>query len=161
MKTNDKIKKELEELAPKLSKLQKENPFEVPHNYFEKMQAEVLEKVKTPAIESAQSPWDVFLEKMQRWWAPKPIFALAGTALLVALFFFQNNSEIKTDAFAAIDPLLLEDYVEENIEEFEFDELLELALEEGVSFSFGENEEEVFIDEVLDEMDDAELLKLL
>ena len=40
----DDIRKELEEISPFLSKMKKENPFEVPYGYFDKMQREVLEK---------------------------------------------------------------------------------------------------------------------
>src|SRR5689334_16058746 len=54
MKRGDRIDHELESLAPGLSKLQKDNPFEVPANYFAVLPDAIEQKIRAlPDLEKA------------------------------------------------------------------------------------------------------------
>ncbi len=90
---NNIIKKELQEIAPELGKLEKENPFSVPVDYFENLPSQVQERIVVSRKKSL-SPGFYSL--------PRLAFAgFTAVMLLLAgyLFLLRNPSET-TNGFA-------------------------------------------------------------
>ncbi|HPE77148.1 MAG TPA: hypothetical protein PLC80_13730 [Draconibacterium sp.] len=93
--------KELENIAPELSKIKKENPFRVPDNYFEDFSARLQMKLDTEKVEAPKKQSKVIQ-------ILKPALTMAaGFALLFTLAYWPlklitpgqqaNNSNIEID----------------------------------------------------------------
>jgi len=93
--------KELENIAPELSKIKKENPFRVPENYFEDFSARLQMKLDTEKVEAPKKQSKVIQ-------ILKPALTMAaGFALLFTLAYWPlklitpgqqaNNSNIEID----------------------------------------------------------------
>lgn len=120
MEHQDDIRKELDELAPRLSRLKKENPFQVPDYYFQGLPDKVLERVK-----NEPQPWTERMENgLNRIFALifQPRYALTFATCLVVLAvsigFLKNRETAVTPAAPqlsqisteAIDAYILNDF---------------------------------------------------
>lgn len=99
----------LEELAPGLSKIKKENPFRVPDGYFDKLPMIIQEKItKTKSV----SIWEQFFLLLKQ---PKysVSLAVATMAIVIALFVF-----VKPDGqeYQFLSDITIEDILRENPE---------------------------------------------
>ncbi len=163
MDRKEEIRKELEEISPFLSKLEKENPFEVPYGYFDKMQREVLEQTKgeNPAAASV-SIWKQISAFMLQ-----PRMAMGGLAIVLVAWsglFLWRQQEV-------VEPLADQEWVLEanayiaaNIDEFDDELLSELVFEAYASTEEStdvEAEEEQLMNEILDELEDVDIEDLL
>ena len=159
MKTNKDIEKELEGLAPNFSKLKKENPFGKPHNYFDEMQAAVFDQITE---QPRPSVWTVLMEKVNQLFSPQLAMAIAGVAIVIAAFFFLSKEDNSMDQLVSADTSMIEAYIAANIEEFDSELLIDLALEEDIDFSTPENiSQDELLDELMEDFDDNELMNLL
>lgn len=124
MENKEEIKKELEELAPRLGKIEKKNPFSVPAYYFQGMPDRVLESAKAqPAswmdrLESQLN--DVFAMIF------RPRYAIPATTslltLIVAINFFKANNSSQFDIaqpLAEISTEEISEFAMENFDEFD------------------------------------------
>lgn len=172
MKNNKKeIHDELEKLAPSLSKLKKEEIFDVPENYFSQLPDQILNeidfsknKVVTKSISSSFSNnWlDQLTERLAFLFQPKLAFGFAMMALLAGASFFILNIENGSDAqFADLTSDELENYVKTNIDDFEEQELLNvLGNMEGDSWTEMELDDEDldgYLEEIIDDIDASDL----
>jgi hypothetical protein len=93
--------KELEKIAPELSKIKKENPFRVPENYFEDFSARLQMKLDAEKMEAQKKPGRIIQ-------ILKPALSIAaGFALLFTLAYWPlklitpnqqaNNTNIEID----------------------------------------------------------------
>jgi len=99
----------LDELAPGLSKIKKENPFRVPDGYFDKLPNIIQEKIIKP---NTVSVWEQFFLLMKQ---PKysVSLAVATMAIVLALFIFVKP-DVHEDEF--LSDITIEDILRENPE---------------------------------------------
>lgn len=131
---------QLEDLKSKINAkngVSNQQGFALPEDYFEKMQAEVLDKVKSKPYSSVGS--------IRKMWIPA-----AAACLLIASIFFLRNQEIhssRTGVYAMQEEVSSEDvfdYLIENSEVVSEDVLLEMdgieevieSLEDEIYFNF-------------------------
>lgn len=131
MEKDKNIKSELEELAPFLSTLEKKEGYQVPFNFFDKLEESVMQEV-TPkphsTLEPASKSWSI-----REWFSARPAFryglAFASIALLIAFIWPSSHvSNSASDNFASIWEEVnlneVEDYLATNIDDFDL-ELIE------------------------------------
>jgi len=177
------IYKEIEEIAPTLSMVPKDNPFKVPDDYFSSLENKTWDALdKKPHFSTAipsgyfDSLSDRVLEQVEKEKKPKviPIYRRSWLAiaacmitLLVAGFLIQNQSnadEIKTEEFA------LEFEVEEALDYLAENEKLYLS-DLAVLKALNEDQEEKEnilpeieyeeLEDILDELSPEDLEELL
>lgn len=135
----DNLHKELAELSPLLNDLRKKKEgFKVPDGYFEQLQTNVLTQLqgeKPPIVEpipsrvvvQSSSIWEQFITQLE--WLIRPRYAVAfgSVALLIAaawfLFKSTNASIDNCTTLACVSDTEIEQYIEENIEDFEIEQL--------------------------------------
>ena len=166
MKKNDEIREELKELSPFLAKMKREDAFKVPKNYFDSLPDKVLEQVQ-PQPATQQTPqiswFDRLIDSFAVLLQPRYAVGLATVAvLLVAGVFYMQKPvapEITPDNSLA-------QYISDNIDEFDAEMIYELSIADRTS---GENipdnsttdPTDIYIDEIIDGLDDSDLEKLL
>lgn len=127
------LHKELAELSPLLSELRKKKEdYQLPDGYFQQLQANVLEQLKgekpliaiqPPSAKQSVSIWEQILTQLE--WLIRPRYAVAfGSVafLVVASWFLFKSNEKTVDncaTLACVPDTELEQYIEENIEDFE------------------------------------------
>lgn len=140
MKHHKQIKEELEELSPFLNKkLGDDTGFDVPANYFEQLSEDIFEKVAlNPLAEKVSDNMPVSIEKSPslleeviHWlrWLLKPQYAI-GFALMVGVilttvYFLQSPT---ADYSAELTVQELEEYIDNNIDQYSVDLILEVAM---------------------------------
>lgn len=172
MKENVDINKELKEMAPFLSKLDKSREgYEVPFNYFEALPDEIMRQVQpetstqhTTSTQNSPSILDWFVSLLQ----PRYAMALATLicALLIGSYFFNGATDDLSDSDLLAANISVEDvkvYVQENIDEFALDLLAEdgmVDLDYTALFNdLNDSELQQYIEEeVLEELDDEDFL---
>ncbi|MDG1434572.1 MAG: hypothetical protein P8M17_01645 [Saprospiraceae bacterium] len=172
MKNNKKeIQDELEELAPLLSKLKKEEGFSFPDDYFNQLPEQILnqidfsknKKVKETISAAATITWvDQLIEQLASFFRPKIAMGFSMMVMLgiacISIFNDLNEVDISVVDLTSND---LEDYVKTNIDDFEIQELLNvLGDEEEISWTkIKMNDEDLdgYIDEIIDDIDATEL----
>ncbi|MFK8007801.1 MAG: hypothetical protein AB8H03_15590 [Saprospiraceae bacterium] len=172
MKKNKKeIQDELEKLAPSLSKLKKEEVFDMPENYFNQLPEQILNQIdfsKTKTTEktvsTSSSSWlDQFTERLAIFFQPKMAigFAMMIMLLAIASTFILNETNGYVSPIADLTSDELENYVETNIDDFEVQELLNvLGNEEEVSWTEMEIEDEdldEYLEGIIDDIDASDL----
>lgn len=159
------FKKELENIAPNLMKIKKQQLNEkadLPSNFFHNMQLDVLNQLKTESAAFAEKPkveqknWFAFLQK--------PQIALAfgiGLMLLVAGVFLMKNTAVEPLQLAELTEEEVLEYIAQNIEDFDAVSLTEIS-DEDIDFEIDLNEEELdlFLEESLDQIDEADFENL-
>lgn len=165
MDQKDKIKKELEDISPFLAKLKKENPFEVPANYFERLPDQIMEQARLTRVE--RPPTKVFwLDRLTASLAfmlrPQMAFALLCLVAFTWAGTYMWKSQTKT---LASQENYIEKYIADHIDEFDMEILAQSA--------FGQSErqenallndleiDEGLMNEILDELEGADIEDLL
>ncbi len=172
MKNNKKeIQDELEKLAPSLSKLEKEDVFDVPENYFNQLPEQILNQIdfsKNKTIEktvstSSTNRWlNQLTERLAIFFQPKMTIGFAMMIMLgVASVFILNNTAESNTLAVDLTSNELENYIKANIDDFEVQELLNvLGNEEGGSWTEMEIEDEDldgYLEEIIDDIDASDL----
>lgn len=136
----------------------------LPKDYFAQMQSAVLSELspatEAPAEPKASPQW---LERLRGLFAPKPAMAFAGlaAALLAGFILLQPASE-DASLLATLDDSTLDNYFEDNLDDFDEALLFELFAEEAeLSLTTASEAEESFIDEALDDLDIDQINDLL
>jgi len=161
MKEINKIQEELKELAPGFSRLEKKNPFEIPHNYFQEMQEEVMSKIHTPVEPAKDWFWEKIGNQIAWLFKPKPALALATLSGAILLFINIGDSSNQSEPFfEGLATETIEAYIEENIEDFEDTDLLLLADNESIDFFNNRNSSEDYIDELIDELAEEDIMDI-
>ncbi|MEM6967346.1 MAG: hypothetical protein AAF573_21460 [Bacteroidota bacterium] len=175
MKNNkQEIQAELEQLAPSLAKIKKQEPFEIPDQYFATMQKEVMsqlniaeDKLAGSSQPTAQTSWvDQLWEKLSLILQPKVAVGFGVFVLLaVATFFVLDMASGDNMSLANISVEEAETYVLTHIQDFEEDELLDLVVgidvEDISNVNFTEETIDEYMDEILDDFSEEELEDLL
>lgn len=179
MKDKMSLKEELKELSPwLLSMKEKGEGFKVPIGYFEHLQDEVLQKVKQEkSIPEPATPgwWEKLLWQMEALFHPQYRLAYASAAvLLLAAIVWVLQSPATTDTqiqAIAIDQVPSEElieYVDDNLEDFATDELLEISQFSNEELSLPdlvpspeESEIEEYLDEIMYDINEEEIQSIL
>ncbi len=165
MKEKDEIRKELEELAPGLSKIKREQPFQVPPTYFKELPDEMLEKARQqptgPAWWSTLGEWVSSLLTPQRL-----AWQLAAIAVVVVAGIWMVRSHQPAEELPSVADLSVEEmqlYVSNNIDEFDVDILLEESNLTYIDVPLLDTTaiEQEYLDEFLDDLDLNDLEELL
>ena len=159
-KTN--IDRELEDLSPTLSKLRREKDgFESPAHYFDYLTNSILEQTSLLKTETATIPTVARSSWWQRLFRPQFVGSLMGVALLliaVVQLWPTSNTDDPTDLTVQE----MASYVNQHIEDFEMDLLLEeISLEEVTELEIESEMVEEFLQENLEEVDLHALEQLL
>ena len=172
MKNNKKeIQDELEKLAPSLSKLKKEEVFEVPENYFNQLPDQILNKIdfsKTRTVsesissETSSSWLDRLTEGLVIFFQPKMAVGFAMMVMLAAAsFFILNNENTSIPQVADLTSEELENYVIANIDDFDEQELLNVLgnVEAGswTEMEIGEEDLDGYLEEIIEDIDASDL----
>ncbi|MCF8238104.1 MAG: FUSC family protein [Saprospiraceae bacterium] len=127
---SEEIRKELEEIAPRLARLQR--PEDVPPvegNYFHNLRVDVLqnyrERLTHPKSRRESSGWWSFLSLPKR---PAMAIAFASVAMLLVTVFWLWPAQVEEDAFAELKTDEIYAYIEENIDDFEVELLMQSGL---------------------------------
>lgn len=166
MEKDKHIKDELREQSPFLSEKFKENKggFKMPEGYFESLSDRILEQVeeapetKMAHMDSLSSASPAKVKKIR----PYRMIAAAASVMLliVAGLWFMNPSET-TSQYAELEKLNEEGvlkYLDENMDEFDFDALVEsgVVLDNSIDFKnvseLSDEETDIYIDAILEEI---------
>lgn len=164
MKYKKEILEELEELSPFFAKMKEQEPsdgFKLPENYFEFLTDSVMEQVKLEPNPISQK----VIKKKNAWYhfffQPQLLGATGLALMLIIALFFYNQPKASTlevglsSQEAAI-------YISNHLDEFD----TALFLKDDLFLEIGEVEFETeelnqYLEEVIDELDDATLEQLL
>lgn len=179
MKRPDELRKELEDLSPRLLKLKEQGEgFNIPANYFQRLQKEVLEKVQATENVPTSTPvppssWlDQLKEQMQFLLHPRWALSLASVALLITLgitWLYQQNQvttgRVGTE-LAKLDQQTLDAYIQDNLHEFDTETLMEFASNQDhpLQLNFDElqpEEIDQYFDELIQDLDDETIKEFL
>ncbi|MEO1514539.1 MAG: hypothetical protein AAFV95_05980 [Bacteroidota bacterium] len=168
---------ELSSLSPRLAKMKKDNPFEVPYNYFEKLPDDILqqwreEEQASQAKQSAPSWLDQLLDQLSVLLQPRTAIAFASLAVLIAaaVWMMQVGPEGANSMEVALaEPISdqeIEAYIEANLDEFDTELLFAesiAAVEESDAGEWEVDDADLdeYLDEIIDELDEEELEQLL
>ena len=171
MKKNKKeIQEELEILAPSLSKMKKEATFKVPENYFNALPDQILRELNLTeekvVVEKKSSWWTELMDRLMILMQPRIAVGLVTLALLLVSIFYLTNDENASSTNPSITEFssaAVEDYIIENIDDFDDDLLFEIALQPEHSDDEHPDDQELnnYLDEIIDEMDDNSLEEFL
>jgi len=171
MKEKNKIEEELNELSPFLSKFKKENSFQVPPNYFEQMQREVLAKTKQleEGKQASNSWFEHLIDQFNQLLQPKFALALTGVAALAIFVFFRlspNETPLQELNLAEISSEAMQNYLADNLDKIDDEMLLEMSddLSENYfapTMDYPEEEVEMILDDLINDIDDKALEDLL
>ncbi len=158
---SDEIRKELEGIAPTLSKIEKVNPFEVPDGYFENLPGLVSDRINEGSTAHRATVRTLTLR-----WA-----AVAASITLIAAFayIFNNTSELNNNMDLA--QLDIEEITEALLNEgaytIEEEDLIELLVTKdedpsagsgsGSGSGSGQEKEETDTDEIIDYLIDGDI----
>ena len=165
MKKNDEIREELKELSPFLAKMKRENAFKVPKNYFESLPDKVLEQVRPQPVtqQTPQISWfDRLIDSFAVLLQPRYAVGLATVAILLVagVFYMQKSADPVVNPDAS-----LAQYISDNIDDFDADMIYEWSIASGNSEDLPDNSTsdptDIYIDEIIDGLDDSDLEKLL
>ena len=166
------IQKELSELSPLLAERKKKNPYRVPTDYFVKLEEDVMTQIqplREVDSEQKQSIFTPFIHLAEQLFAPKYRWQLAGLVTMilgVTLFWFnQNNLSPSTDIMANITVEEVNDYIVDNMDEFDEDLLVDYMSETDIGMDelqldLSDKEMDELLDDILDEMEFDELDEL-
>ena len=159
----DRIKKELQEMAPLLSKMKKKNEFDIPSDYFDRMQANVMDQIhvtsRAEEIVTDQARWKKILPS-SFWSIQSGLVAACLIGILVLFVWNQNKSDINQDLFTELSEEELLDYIADHGEEFDGlsqsnPELFTGLLEELYT------EEDIILENLINELNTFEIEELL
>jgi hypothetical protein len=135
----DNLHKELADLSPLLNELhQQKETFEIPEGYFEQMQLTVLAKMQAekPSIASPKavaqkvsepSIWQTFVAYSAALLSPKYALAMASVILMtIVSWHLYRTDKLTADTcndLACVSDIEIEQYVEENIDDFEAEQI--------------------------------------
>ncbi len=169
MDNREDIRKELEEISPKLARLKRDDGFRVPPEYFYKLQAEVMEKAGLSDHNTEKSLWEKLLLSISFLLRPQLAAAFTVVLLLVAssYWFLRADKDHFADRFHQIPTEDLALYLSDNADEIDEYLLYELAdgeedLQKIIPVDrINDDELEQLFDEFIDDIELDELNDLL
>lgn len=164
-------REEIRDIAPLLSSDKIDNGYQMPEDYFEKMQSEVLQKVETENLENyfetlpnkvmdriasesknTTTPWTTYISRI----------AAVAAVVFIAVWTINTTNADTTEQYA----VLSEDEIEEMVllaEDLTLEELVEVGIitDDNIDELMPEIQTEIDLNNYLDEYDEEELVDLL
>lgn len=175
-KRSEEIREELKGLSPFLSEMQfKKEPFKVPEYYFDSMQLEVLQKIRTEQASSQSNEkasngfLGSLLNQLSAILQARMALTLASLMILAVASWFLFDGvtqEINTEVnLSELSTQEINEYIETNISDFENQDIIQsLAEVEELSIIPEENvsngELDHYLDDVIDDIDPQDLEEL-
>jgi len=168
MNPKEELKQELEKLSPLLNQMKEEGTgMRVPENYFKNLSNEFFDSLEpeNPVVDTqvkGQVSWiDELINSISWFFQPKPALAFASVlAFVFAAWFVFNQPEtsIEQVALEDIPTEVLESFLEENIEDFSAEMLVD-GNEDVLDENLQEQElYEEYLEELIEEEDLEDLL---
>jgi len=162
MKKNKNIQKELQELAPTLSKMKKDNPFKVPVDYF----IELPQDIRKHTVEKKDSSGflDQILQLLKQHRYAVSFSMISILVLFGFLVFQQGNNSVDQLSLDNFSQQEINEFVANNIDEFDEDMILQIALvDQDNTYDLQSHDElDEYIDEYLiNEIDEETLEEIL
>lgn len=160
----EEIRKELEEIAPKLARIQRPSDTPVVEEmFFHHLRIDVLNEVKAreaERIRPVRSGWWTILSLPKK---PALAMVAASLVLLAVALVWLWPTPTEPDLFAGVETTELYSYIEENIDEFELSDLVEAGIVSQRSlFNDIETENlENYLRQEIETLDDEELNLIL
>ena len=110
---------EEERLPGFLEDLKKDNPFKTPHNYFNTLPDQIIQRLQDEQNKGHQSWWQALLA---RWPVlnPKPVWALATMLIIISLFWVNTqNPDSAATLVEDFSPVEIAEYVQNHLDDFE------------------------------------------
>lgn len=165
------IQKELEQIAPNLAQLRKQQPedgFTVHPSYFRELEQSVLNEVHQQPANKRRFYWSGVFSWLLT--GPRPVMALATLAAVLAALWYLSAPAPESNLFAGfsgVDAGELRAYVHENLDDFSPGLIFEVA-EQDVAFEIdlslddlSQEEVDILLDEYLEELDQETLEDIL
>lgn len=167
MSHSNNIKDELNEFAPDLSRMDKQEGFQVPPRYFDRLGDEVIRKIANGGQAEKKRPWSAPLfDFLQSLVQPRLAIGLVAVALLfIGVRQFIPNQINEASEGIALESLTDEEfasYIADNIYEFEDELLFDLVKEEPYLPESIEDEDlNSYFKEIREDIDFSNLEELL
>lgn len=156
MNRKKEIQEELEQIAPTLAKLQPQQEGDVPYLYFEGLADKIIDKA---AVEQSDSV--PLLSRIWTWLVqPQVGLALCSLMLVASIFLVSNNtSSYPAEVVADLQPSEINTYITQNIEDFDEDTFLAMQIEGALFDDFlmedlNDNEFDQLLEDVLEDIDE-------
>ena len=174
----EEIKKELEEIAPLLSKIKKEDTFDIPKNYFEALPEQILGQIDfpknntfttLPKTTTPQKWYAQWIEKLTIFFQPKMAIGLAMMIILVSgAYFLTPIHKPPMAKHSALSETLdqttdaqLEEYVTANIDNFDEEELFDFVGFDSDGSELDDPEMDDFFNDIIDDIEESDLYDFL
>ncbi len=163
------IQEELKNLAPSLSKMEKKEGFQIPENYFNELPDQIMSQLdfsKTSLKKERVSWIEILSEKITVFFQPRIAIGFSMAMLMIcSIYFLTKNTTTTSSAFAELSIAEMENYIEENIEDFDEEILFEFVAENEMN-SLGKLEVEdedldEYMFEIIEDLEDEDLEDLL
>jgi len=169
------IQEELENLAPSLAKMRKEETIEVPQNYFNKLPDQILSQLDFPKnntpteniIATSSVSWiDQMIGSIGALFQPRIAIGFGMAIILMGAFLFLNKDmTVRDSGIVTLSDEELESYIKTNLDEYEEETLFSVFGNEEISdlteTEFEEEELENYMEEIIDEMEEEDLNEFL
>ena len=148
---------EAEELPDFLQEMRRDNPFKTPHNYFNALPEQIMQRIQEESTRTSQKWWQVLYTKWQSRLSPKPAWALAIVVIVAGLVFYNipntDSTQMLAGDFTSVE---IAQYVQNHIDDFEVSDFYAQDMDDMEIL--GETIETDEIDPLLDDlMDDIDL----
>ena len=157
MKDLENIKDELNEFAPELSRMKKQNGFGVPPRYFDRLGDDIIRQMKAEEAERqvVTKPWhSVVTDFLQSLFQPQFAMGLATVVLLlIGVQQFSSDTESLANESLTLEDLsdeVLQNYLADSSFDFEDD----FILDQGEDYLLESEEEDEAFDKYFEELDD-------
>lgn len=154
------IKKELQEMNSFLAKEKIEDGYDVPANYFNNLQLDLIQKLDIKNEDIAETKSTSFLSRLKEsFLSPRPLLGMATAALFaLGLFFWLQPNDTNTQlALNDLSNEEIQEYIAYNIDDFDVDLISTIsttAHTDIFSNEFEDGQIDEYLENNLDEFDD-------
>lgn len=142
------IQQELKELPLLKNQLGKPEGYQVPADYFEHLEKNILDQVSKESLSNPTSPTTLFS-------LPSVWGKAAAIALLLggSLFIWQKNIDLSIAANTDLSTAEIYTYIADNLQEFDEDLLLDqVSSSQFLTSTLSEEEKDFFLDELMNDI---------
>lgn len=169
------IQEELENLAPSLAKMKKEETIEVPQNYFNELPDQILSQLDFPKnntpteniIATSSVSWiDQIIGSIGALFQPRVAIGFGMAIVLMGAFLFLNKDMVMEDSgIVNLSDEELESYIKTNLDEFDEETLFSFLGNEEISdlteVEYEEEELDNYMEEIIEDMEEEDLNEFL
>lgn len=157
MKNRAAVQQELNELSPFLAKIKAQGTQpDVPEHYFQALPNQIWEQIKLQPQPIVKQPnrWEQFLNYLQLLLQPRLALSLATFVILLAagIYFIQIQTKPSVNSQAELTADEITDYINDNLQEFDTDLLIEASTDASGSILPEGSLEGAETDEMMEEL---------